>query len=133
MINHFAKPRASIALISLLLVMVISLILVVGMAETSLSTSHQYANNTSDKNAYYGAESCLEEALIRLEADPSYVGSTLTIDGDTACTIVVSGAGPLTLAVSVTHLTYTQNFQGQLTLTSSGQANNAQLTHWAKI
>ena len=121
------KNRASIALISLLVISAFTLILVVGMSEVNLSKSYQYLNNTSDKTAYYIAEGCLEEAMIRLENNTSFAGTTLTLDADTNCSVSVTGT---TISITVNHLDYTQTFEGEVSVTQEGTANNISLQYW---
>lgn len=125
--------RASVALISLLMVMALAVILVVGMSETTISTSYQYVNNQSNTVSYYVGEACLDETLIRLENDPTFTGTTIVFDSNTQCVITVSGTGPLTIDVTVTDYTYTQNFEGQALMSQVGQANNIQLISWQEI
>lgn len=129
----FAQPRASIALISLLIISAFTLILVVGMSEVSISSHAQGANRFSAETGYYAAEACLEETLIRLESNPAFTTTTLTFDDDLSCTVSVSGTSPKTVAIQVTYLNYIQNFEAQVSLATAGQATNAQLIGWEEI
>lgn len=127
-------PRASIALISLLVISAMTLVLALGMSEVTISKSYQYFNNHSDKMGYYVAEACLEETLIRLEEDASFSGETLTFDADTNCTISVAGTGATrTVSITTVYLTYTQNFEAEVSLVQAGQATNASLSSWQEI
>lgn len=122
--------QGSIALMSMLIISAFTLILVVAMSETNLSTSYQYLNNVSNKSAYSIAESCLEESLVRLEADATFAGTTLVFDSNSQCVSVISGSSPKTIAITVVDSDYQQTFLGQAILTASGQAVNATLLDW---
>lgn len=128
------KTRASIALISLLVISAFTLVLALGMSEVNISKSYQYFNNTANKSGYYIAEACLEESIIRLEDDTSYTGGTLTFNADTNCTISVAGTGNTrTITLSANTITHTQTFQASIDLVTNGQANNANLSDWNEI
>lgn len=127
------SSRASIALISLLVISAFTLILVLGMSEATLSTSYQTFNTSSNQVAYYYAEACLDEAIIRLEKDSAFVSTTLTMNGTGSCTITVSGTSPKIVSIQSAYLDSIQNFQAQVSLTTNGQATNATLLEWKEI
>lgn len=129
-IHYYQKCRGSIALISVLVISAVVLILTLGLSEINISTSYQYLNNSSNKTAYYAAEACFEEAVIRLEKDISFTTTTITIDPDTSCLINVSG---LDLNISVDYLDYNQSFLGAISINAIGQANNVTLLSWEEI
>ena len=131
--KNITSQNGSIALISLLLISVISMILVVGASETSISTSYQYLNNSSNKAAYYLAEGCLEEAIIRLESNSDFSGTTIPVDADSSCTVVVSGSSTKSVTITVNHFDYTQRFQATVILSPEGIINNADLSEWLEI
>ncbi len=129
------KDLGSVALISILLISAILIILVTAMSDSSINTSYQYLNNESDKNAYYYAEACLEETLLRIEQDPSFSSMSHTI-GDAVCTVTVSAANPKDVNISITYANYTsftQNYYASVVLTVNGQAYNVSLLKWEKI
>lgn len=132
-INVFKTQKGSIALISILVIVAFSLILAVGMSEVNISTSYQHLNNNANKGAYYLAEACLEESILRLEADNSFVSETLVFSNADSCDINVSGINPKTVAIDVNYSNYTQNFQAQLQLSQNGQVTNAALSNWLEI
>lgn len=127
------RSPASISLISILVISAFTLILAVGMSVTSISTYNQSFNKEASNAAYYVAEACLEEALIRLEADSTFSGATLILDSDTDCTVSVAGAAPYTFSITVNFLDYTQNFEADVSLTESGQIYNSELLRWEEV
>lgn len=128
-----ASCVASVALVSLLVISVFTLILVLGVAEVSITKSYQYFNNASNQNVYYVAEGCLDEALIRLEADPLFNGTTLTLDADTSCTVTISGSTTKIISIVVNFLNYTQTYQAQASLNEMGEAHNLTFLQWQEI
>lgn len=132
--KNLKLQKGSIALISLLLISVISMILALGISETSISTSYQYLNNSSSKEAYYVAEGCLEEVISRLERSADFSGMTLNIDADTNCVATVTGGTPSkTITIIVNKLNYQQEFEAAVDLTAEGVINNADLSNWKEI
>ena len=133
MMNIFAKnpnsKKASIALISLIIVSAITLLLVLGMADTNISTAYQHVNTQANKAVYYAAEACAEEALLRLETDMNFTGTTMLIDADTTCQIT---ATPSLITISVNYLEYTQTFRAEVDIVQDGEANNIELQLWEK-
>ena len=73
----------------------------------------------SGKIAYL-SQSCLDEALISLNRDNSYIGTTFSLDaGD--CDIVVSGSGNTrTIDITATIDNYSQDIQADVTLDPFG-------------
>lgn len=124
------KPRGVVALISILIISAITILLVLGMSEISISSSYQYSNNNASKTNYYTAEACLEEGLIRLENDPTFSSGTITIGPDLTCSLLVSGNS---ITIISDYLEYSQTFQADISLTEVGEANNIQLLNWHEI
>jgi hypothetical protein len=76
------------------------------------------------------AESCVEEALLRLTRDNSYAGGTLEV-GQASCAIVVSGGpcGSCTIQVDAEGLDHTRSLQVGVTVSGS----MIDLTSWEEI
>lgn len=127
------KHSASISLISLLIISAFTLILAIAMTQTNISTGYRSLNNNSDRIVYYYAESCIEESILRLESDSTFVSETVVFSPEASCVISVSGVGDRTIDISVTYLNYVQNFQGIVSLTQVGEVFNAKLLSWNKV
>lgn len=101
-------------LVTLLFFMVIAITIVsagvIAIMINFINTSRQ----TNSEDAYYLAESGIENALIRLLRDPSYPGETLSLDGGTA-QITVTGTDPLT----VTSVGEKGDYMRKLTVTTT--------------
>ncbi len=130
--NFIINIKGSIALISILIISAVLLITVIGMSESNISQMYQYLNNESNEIMYNTGEGCLEEAIIRIEDNTSFPGTTLNLD-DQVCTITVTGEGTKTILIEVSYLNYTQTFEAQVSVTAAGQAHNVDLLNWNEI
>lgn len=130
--KQIASTKGSIALIGVLILSAILIIITIGMSESNISMMDQYFNNESSQNIYQVAEGCLEEAILRIENDTSYTGSTLPM-GDATCVSSVTGTTTKDITLEINYLNYTQNFSAQISVTTNGQANNVDLLNWEKI
>lgn len=128
------KPqKASVALMSLLVISALTLILVTGMASAGISSYDQSYNLEATKWGYYAGEACLEEALLRIEQDSSLSAVALGIDSDTSCTATVTGTNPKTVDITVLFMDYAQDFQATISITQNGQIYNSELLTWEEI
>ncbi|MDP2585656.1 MAG: pilus assembly PilX N-terminal domain-containing protein [Candidatus Levybacteria bacterium] len=84
------------ALITLLFFVLISLTITSGAIIIIITNSTSASKLAEGTQAYYAAESGVENALLRLLRDPNYTGETLTI-GSTTAVITVTGANPKTV------------------------------------
>ena len=125
--------RASISLISLLIISAFTLILVVAASVSGISNYDQSFNVDSSKISYYTAEACLEEALLRTEQDSAFVSASLILDADTDCSVTVTGTNPKTITVTVNFLDYIQTFEASVSITQTGQIYNSELLTWDEI
>ena len=65
-------------------------------------------------DAYYIAESGIENALLRLLRDPNYAGENLTVDSGTV-NIIVSGTNPTTVVATASAGNFTRTVQAEMT------------------
>jgi hypothetical protein len=89
-------------------------------------------NRYSENDSYYSSEGCLEEALIRIEADTGFSGETITFTGG-SCVINVTGTDPKTIDITFTQGDNIQNFRGEADITLNGHAINTSLSTWSEI
>ena len=114
-------------LISLVTVLVMaSAAVALGLAFSAFRLSeqqHAYFDQSSSE-AFYAADSCVEEAYIRLKRNPSYSGGTLALTG-VNCNSVVTGAGSSrTVAASSTVLGFTRKITATATLQGARLTQN---------
>jgi type II secretory pathway component PulK len=129
MIN-FSKQKGSVAIMTILLVSAVVLILVVSMSESNISSSYHQLNIRSDRSMYYGAETCLEEALIRLKKDSSFSSTEIDLEENHTCSVNVSGS---TLAIEVNYFGYRKNFSGEFSASFNNGINHITLLNWTEI
>ncbi len=102
-----------IALISLLIIAAVTLVISTSLTIVSISEAQASLSFTEGIEARYMAESCTEEALLRLRDNSAYTSGTLTIEND-SCTINITGGNPYTITVTgstSTVPTYTKKIQ----------------------
>ena len=93
-INHtYQKGQA---LVTLLFFVIIGITVITAAVSIVLTNSIAGSNLEQGIGALNVAESGVENALLRLDRDPTYTGETLSVGTGTA-TITVSGAGPVTI------------------------------------
>ena len=128
------NKKGSVALISMLVISATLALIVLGISETNISNNYSYLNTNSDQLIYNFAESCFEDAVKRFEEDPTFDGSTTTFSStESTCISDISGSDPYTISIELTTNNYTQYFEGEISLTSVGEANNAELLNWGEI
>lgn len=127
------NKQGAIALVAVLVISAILIIISLGISDAQISNSLQYKNNYNDKTLYYFAETCLEEAMIRIERDPNFSSGSIDNGDGVACTITASGSSIKDLNVVVTFQNFSQNYLGNISITQNGQANNVSLLKWEKI
>ena len=112
-------------LVALLIFMLVAMTITV--AATAIAVINLQSNNAfaSGSQALYDANSGIENAILELERDPAYGGSTMTIGSGTA-TITVSGTGSLTI-VSVGSV---GNFSRTVTATATESNDLITVTGW---
>ncbi len=84
------------ALVTLLFFVLISLTITSGAIIIIITNSISASKFAEGTQAYYTAESGVENALLRLLRDPNYAGETLVV-GDGTAAITVTGTNPKTV------------------------------------
>lgn len=126
------RPAAA-ALVSLLVVAMVTLIMALAFSENSLSTLEIESNSKESARSFYLAESCLDEAITRLEADLTYMSGSLSFDSERSCTIQVSGTSPVLVEITTTVDDLTERYEAELSYTTSGTVNNFSLSSWEEV
>ncbi len=121
------SPKASVLLMSVLVIGIFTLFLALSMAEVNLSTGYQVLNSTENHHSYYAAEACLEESLLRYERDASFTGASFAVDAETSCTSVLSGSQ---ITVTVSNGDYAEDFVATFSTSVNGLVTNVDLSSW---
>lgn len=105
-------------------ILIVSTTALIGVDNLSIGFSEQASSDT-----LLSAESCAEEALIRLSRNHSYAGGNLTV-GDTECTMVVTGTscGACIIDVEATGDDFTRRLRVGATMSGS----SVDITSWAE-
>lgn len=127
------SPRASAALMSILLISAVTLLLVISTSEISVISGEENLNLTLGQEQYFFAEGCLEEALLRLENDSTFTGTTLNYSADQNCVIAASGSGSIEVQIQVTNGDYSELYEAQIDSVVQGSATNLHLANWQEI
>jgi hypothetical protein len=92
----FHKHFSGQTMVTLLIFVIVAMIITAGAVVLTLTNSRASEKFNTGTDAYYVAESGIENALLRVIRDPSYTGETLLVNSDSA-TITVSGTNPITI------------------------------------
>lgn len=125
--NLTRNERGAAALTVFLIILAVSVIVVsttalIGVDNLSVGFSQQASSDT-----ILSAESCVEEAMVRLSRDENYAGGNLTV-GDTSCSIAVTGTpcGSCTIDVEATGDSFVRNIRAGVSVTGS----TVNITSW---
>ncbi len=129
--SHWIKDeRGAAALIVIVILMAVLVLVVSRVAFTGLDELSANQSAQLGTTIILSAESCAEEALLRLSRDNTYGGGSLTV-GDTVCAISVSGTpcGNCTVDVTANSQNYTRRIQASVNV--SGPIVN--VVNWSEV
>jgi hypothetical protein len=81
------------ALVTLVIISFVALLVALSVNLISISEMQMGFEKSRSAKAFWAAEACLDEALIRLKRNPGYLSGSLTIDSVTSCTISIAPSG----------------------------------------
>ncbi len=84
--------RGAVSLATTLIIFTTALILALNVQFLGIGELLIGFGDSRSEQAFQAADSCVDEALLRLKRDNSYAGGSLSVGGG-SCTITVSGAG----------------------------------------
>ncbi|KKQ51850.1 MAG: hypothetical protein UT19_C0005G0033 [Candidatus Woesebacteria bacterium GW2011_GWB1_39_10b] len=117
------------ALTSILIISAITLSIAISISLLGVGEAKSSLDYKKGGETLKIAEACVEEALLRLKSDESYLGASLTV-GDGLCNISVSGSGldrTIDVTAQITNgISYTKKIQ--VTAKRTGTAIN--ITGW---
>lgn len=90
--KNLKRESGAIALVTVLAVGFVSLIIALSVSLAGLGELQMGLEEIQSAESYRLAESCLEEAALRLKRDASYSGGSLSMGGN-SCTITVLANG----------------------------------------
>lgn len=118
---------------ALIAIIVITAMIVVISVSLGLATLSQLEIGFSEQrgdDVLVAAESCTEEAVLRLSRDNTYSGGSLTV-GDIACTITVTGTpcGTCTISSEASAVGYTRRIEAGVSVTG----NAVDIQSWEEV
>ncbi len=125
------NQKGSVGLIVVMITLAIVSLLIGGVMFFGVDDLETGYAEWRSSESMMSAESCGEEALLRIRRDASYTGGTLTV-GNSTCTITVVGTpcGACILNISsVTAGSYTRRLQATMTKFGS----NVTLSSWQEV
>ncbi len=122
------NDKGFIAIVTIL--MISALVLLVSLSVTAMAISQLQGSlgQTNGEEKWYLTDGCVEDALLKIRAGPSYAGGSITRPEGT-CNVVVSQAGNVyTLTVNSASTSY--NRTARVTATRSGTVT---VSSWKEI
>jgi hypothetical protein len=114
-------------LVALLSFMAVALTLTTAVTIVTLTNALTASKYSLGQDALAVAEAGADNALLRLERDPTYTGETLTVGSGTA-TITVSGTSPKT----ITSVGQSSTFRRTIVVTATQTNNVLAVTSWVE-
>jgi len=94
MCSDFIKNQSGLtALVTLVIISFVALLVALSVNLISISEMQMGYEQSRSAKAFWAAEACLDEALIRLKRDTNYSSGSLTIDQATNCNISIAPSG----------------------------------------
>lgn len=86
-----ASAKGFIALITVLIILGVVLLIGLGISQLSMGEAQMSFQKSQSSQAYYLANLCAEEALMRLKENIGYPGETISDIENGSCVILVEG------------------------------------------
>jgi hypothetical protein len=116
--TKFKITETGQALITLLFFVLISLTITTAAIIIIITNSVSVSKITEGDIAYYAAESGIENALLRMLRDPSYVGDETLTFGDATAKVDVLGTNPRIVTSIGQNGNFIRTIQAQMTYSS---------------
>lgn len=116
----WTDERGAAALIVIMIMMAVFVLVISRAAFTGLDELAANQSAQLGTTTILSAESCVEEAMLRLSRNNTFAGGSLTV-GEVACTISVTGTpcGTCTIDVEANSQNYTRRMQANVQVTGS--------------
>lgn len=121
------NERGAAAIMMMVIILAVGILIVSTTALIGVDDLEIGFSQEAGSHAILAAESCAEEAMLRLSRNSSYTGGSLTV-GESSCTIAVTGTpcGSCTIDVTSTRDNFTRNVQVGVTVSGS----SVDITSW---
>ncbi len=122
------KKNSGSALLAVIVVSAIATVIFTSASTSLLGQLIQSNTSTNTTKAYLLAESGIEDAILNLLRNQTYLGSTLTLNGSDI-TISVTGTNPKTVTSTVQF----NNTKRTIEVILLSTENNLQISSWREI
>lgn len=128
--RSITNKRGAAALVAIIIITALVVLISVSYAFIAIGNLEVGFAKQKSGDVVLTAESCVEEAMLRLSSDNTYSGGSLTV-GDVACTMTVTGTpcGSCTIDVAATSSGFTRNIQAGVTVSGS----SVDITSWEEV
>lgn len=124
------NQKAYIALIALVILGAFTLILAVSLNKINITDLKLITSEQISNEAFFAADACAEEALLRLKRDPAFREGNLNIR-TANCTISITANGDQrTITATGVSEEYIREIETIVNLTTNGSAINASTVSW---
>lgn len=115
---------------AIVIILAVALLIVSSTALTGVDDLEIGYAQQASTHALLAAQSCAEEAMLRLSRDNTYSGGTLAV-GESTCTISVTGTpcGACTVHVDSTRESFTRSIDVGVTITGT----QVDITSWEEV
>lgn len=126
----WTDQRGAAALTVFVIILAVSLLVMSTTALIGIDNLTTGFSEQASSDMILSAESCTEEAMIRLSRENTYAGGALSV-GDATCTITVTGApcGDCTIDVEAVGNDFTRNIRANVTVVGS----TVDVTAWKEV
>ena len=129
--SHSIKDeRGAAALMIMVIILAVAVLLVSSTAFIGVDDLEIGFAEQAGSHALIAAESCADEAILRLSRDNTYVGGSLIV-GESTCTVIVTGVpcGSCTIAVTSARDSFTRRLEVGVDVSGS----DVVITSWEEV
>lgn len=125
-----SNQRGAAALVAIIIVTALVVLISVSMGVVAMNNLETGFSAQRSGDVLLTAESCAEEAVLRLGRDATYSGEVLTVD-DVTCTIIVIGTpcGDCAITSEASAAGFTRSIQVEVSVSGS----TVDITSWEEI
>ncbi len=121
------EARGVISVASVVVISVVALLAGIAFSAFSLSELQHAFFDQNAAVAFVAADSCVEEAILRLKRSSGYAGGSLAV-GDATCGVTVASGTQKIITATSTFQGITRTIQARITLTGA----SASLNEWTQ-
>ena len=130
MFNKCKKNPGFVALISVILVAAVVLIYALSLSHSNILSMQATTAKNLSTEVFHLANTCMEEALMRLRRDSSYTGSVLNLTEGTCTISIVAVSDNRVITVGANQGDYYQSLEMDVDLQVVDSSHNFVFNYW---